>query len=108
MSRCSAALPQQARPDRGGADYNPTFILRMAKSTTPPPAAPPPASYEDALRELERLVAGMEGGQLPLDQMIDSYRRGAELLAFCRGRLEAVEAQVKVLEDGQLKPWSGS
>jgi exodeoxyribonuclease VII small subunit len=80
----------------------------MAKSTTPPLAAAPPASYEDALRELERLVAGMEGGQLPLDQMIDSYRRGAELLAFCRGRLEAVEAQVKVLEDGQLKPWSGS
>ena len=68
-------------------------------------AANEPASYEDALRELERLVAGMEGGQLPLDQMIDSYRRGAELLAFCRSRLEAVETQVKVLEEGQLKPW---
>ncbi len=77
----------------------------MAKSTTSAPAAATPASYEDALRELERLVAGMEGGQLPLDQMLDSYRRGAELLAFCRGKLEAVEAQVKVLEDGQLKPW---
>ncbi len=77
----------------------------MAKSTTPPAPANTPASYEDALRELERLVAGMEGGQLPLDQMIDSYRRGAELLAFCRGKLEAVEAQVKLLEEGQLKPW---
>jgi len=77
----------------------------MAKSTTSPATANTPASYEDALRELERLVAGMEGGQLPLDQMIDSYRRGAELLAFCRGKLEAVEAQVKVLEEGQLKPW---
>lgn len=77
----------------------------MARSTTPAAAANTPASYEDALRELERLVAGMEGGQLPLDQMIDGYRRGAELLAFCRGKLEAVEAQVKVLEEGQLKPW---
>ena len=48
----------------------------------------------------------MEGGQLPLDQLLDSYRRGAELLDFCRARLEAVEEQVKVLEDGQLKPWS--
>jgi exodeoxyribonuclease VII small subunit len=76
----------------------------MAKSTPTPPVKEP-ASYEDALRELERLVAGMEGGQLPLDQMIDSYRRGAELLAFCRSRLEAVETQVKVLEEGQLKPW---
>ena len=77
----------------------------MAKNTSSPSTAKEPASYEDALRELEQLVAGMEGGQLPLDRMIDSYRRGAELLAFCRGKLEAVEAQVKVLEDGQLKPW---
>lgn len=77
----------------------------MAKNTPSPVPAKEPASYEDALRELEQLVASMEGGQLPLDRMIDSYRRGAELLAYCRGRLEAVEAQVKVLEDGQLKPW---
>lgn len=42
---------------------------------------------------------------MPLDNLIESYRRGAELLAFCRGRLEAVETQVKVLEEGQLRPW---
>jgi exodeoxyribonuclease VII small subunit len=66
----------------------------------------PPASYEDALAELERLVAAMEGGQLPLDQLLESYRRGAELLNFCRARLDAVEQQVKILEDGQLKPWA--
>ena len=66
----------------------------------------PPASYEDALSELDALVASMEGGQLPLDRMLESYRRGAELLRFCRSRLEAVEQQVKVLEDGQLKPWA--
>ena len=77
----------------------------MAKNIPPSDVGTPPASYEDALRELEQLVASMEGGQLPLDRMIESYRRGAELLAFCRGKLEAVEAQVKVLEDGQLKPW---
>ena len=64
-----------------------------------------PASYEAALAELERLVQAMEAGQLPLDQMLDSYKRGAELLVFCRARLEAVEQQVKILEDGQLKPW---
>lgn len=64
-----------------------------------------PASYEDALGELERLVAAMESGQMPLDRLLESYRRGAELLTFCRTRLQAVEEQVKVLEDGQLKPW---
>ena len=62
-----------------------------------------------ALRRVERrdrLVTQMEGGQLPLDQLLDGYRRGAELLAYCRGRLQAVEEQVKVLDDGQLKAWS--
>jgi exodeoxyribonuclease VII small subunit len=76
----------------------------MARS----PVAPPqdPATYEQALAELDRLVAQMEGGQLPLDQLLDGYRRGAELLNFCRSRLQAVEDQVKVLEDGQLKNWA--
>ncbi len=77
----------------------------MAKSP-PAPLAPESLSYEDALAELERLVVAMESGQLPLDRLLDSYRRGAELLGLCRARLEAVEQQVQVLEDGQLKPWS--
>ena len=64
-----------------------------------------PANYEQAVAELEALVAAMEGGQLPLEGLLQSYRRGADLLNFCRERLEAVESQVKVLEDGQLKPW---
>ena len=75
----------------------------MAKSAAPAPKDP--ASYEQALAELDRLVAQMEGGQLPLDQLLDGYRRGAELLAYCRARLQTVENQVKLLEDGQLKPW---
>ena len=64
-----------------------------------------PASYEQALAELDRLVTQMEGGQLPLDQLLDGYRRGAELLNFCRSRLQVVEEQVKLLEEGQLKTW---
>ncbi|MFN3415477.1 MAG: exodeoxyribonuclease VII small subunit [Caldimonas sp.] len=82
----------------------------MAKTPTPAPAASAAshASYEEALAELERLVAELESGQLPLDRLLQTYQRGAELLAFCRGRLEAVEAQVKVIEDGQLKPWNAA
>lgn len=78
----------------------------MAKSAAP--AHKEPANYEQALAELDRLVVQMEGGQLPLDQLLDGYRRGAELLAYCRLRLQAVEDQVKLLEDGQLKVWTGA
>ena len=69
----------------------------MARSTATPTAAP--TSYEDALAELERLVQAMEGGQMPLDRLLDSYRRGAELLQMCRQRLQAVEEQVKLLDE---------
>jgi exodeoxyribonuclease VII small subunit len=72
------------------------------------PAPQEPANYESALAELDRLVQQMEGGQLPLDKLLDGYRRGAELLAYCRAKLQAVEQQVKLLEDGQLKLWTGS
>ena len=78
----------------------------MAKPPTTVPPAAAPASYEDALGELDRLVQTMEAGQLPLDRLLESYKRGADLLSFCRTRLEAVEQQVKVLEDGRLKPWA--
>ncbi len=78
---------------------------RSPQSATPP-VTPPPATYEQALAELDRLVQQMEGGQLPLDQLLDGYKRGADLLNFCRGRLQVVEDQVKLLEDGQIKTWA--
>lgn len=65
-----------------------------------------PVSYEDALAELDRLLGAMESGALPLDSLLESYQRGAVLLEFCRSKLQAVEQQVKVLEEGQLKPWT--
>ena len=65
-----------------------------------------PASYEAGLQELEQLVAALESGQLPLDQLLGSYQRGAALLTFCRDQLSAVEQQIKVLDAGSLKAWS--
>jgi exodeoxyribonuclease VII small subunit len=77
----------------------------MAKtSSSPVPATP--VSYEAALEELETLVARLESGQLPLDQLLTGYQRGAELLKFCRSKLEAVENQIKVLEGNEIKPWN--
>jgi exodeoxyribonuclease VII small subunit len=82
----------------------------MGKAATPTeqtPTSGPPSNYEQALAELETLVAAMENAQLPLDELLQSYRRGAQLLQFCRARLQAVEQQVKLLERGELEPWSG-
>lgn len=72
------------------------------------PEEPLALSYEAALRELEQLVSHLESGQLALDQLLVSYQRGAQLLAFCSDRLTAVENQVKVLEGAELKPWAAN
>ena len=83
--------------------------MSKTRSTSPAtPAFEPPESYEAAVAELEGLVAKLDGGQLPLDQLLSQYQRGAALLGFCRDRLKSVEDQIKVLEDGELKPWAGN
>ena len=71
-------------------------------------AAEMPATYEAALSELETLVGQLESGQMPLDQLLTGYQRGAVLLAFCRDKLKAVEDQIQILDGGQLKSWSGA
>ena len=70
--------------------------------------SPKPRDYESALAELEQLVERLESGELPLDQLLGQYQRGADLLKFCRDKLAVVEEQVKILDQGVLKPWSDS
>jgi exodeoxyribonuclease VII small subunit len=85
-----------------------TSSSASAQAEIPPAEAGPaalPASYEEALRELEALLDGLESGDLPLEQLLLSYKRGSQLLTYCRGKLEAVENQIKVLEVNELKPW---
>jgi exodeoxyribonuclease VII small subunit len=72
-------------------------------SANPPPL---PATYEAAVAELEQLVGRIESGQLPLEELLAGYQRGAQLLQFCRDKLQAVENQIKVLDEGVLKPWT--
>lgn len=87
----------------------------MPKASAPPPTASMltqlqadlalPASYEDAMHELEALVRRLESGEMPLEQLLSGYQRGAALLQFCRDRLQTVEDQIKVLDEGSLKVW---
>jgi exodeoxyribonuclease VII small subunit len=85
--------------------HYPLGLWQMAK-VTKAATQELPASYELALQELEQLISSLEGGQLPLEQLLSGYQRGTALLQFCTARLEAVQDQIKVLDGGQLKPWS--
>lgn len=68
-------------------------------------AKAPPKTFESALEELERLVADLEAGKLPLADSLAAYKRGAEMLKYAQGELALVEQQVKVLEGDVLKPF---
>ena len=76
----------------------------MAKKS--PTEASPVTHFEQSLEELEQLVGRIESGQMPLDQLLAGYQRGADLLAYCRGKLEAVQNQIQVLDNGVLQPWT--
>jgi len=51
-------------------------------------------SFEDALSELEGIVRRLEGGQVKLDDAIQSYERGAQLKRHCEQKLS--EAQQRI------------
>jgi exodeoxyribonuclease VII small subunit len=69
-------------------------------------SAEQPASFEDAMAELEQLVARMEAGELPLEASVAAYKRGSELVKYCAAQLEKVDTQVKMLEGDMLKPFN--
>ena len=77
----------------------------MSQPASPDTFLPLPSSYEAALAELEQLLSRLESGAQPLDQLLAGYQRGAQLLQFCRAQLGTVEDQIKVLDEGTLKPW---
>ncbi|HEU0201443.1 MAG TPA: exodeoxyribonuclease VII small subunit [Burkholderiaceae bacterium] len=74
----------------------------MPSSATPRPVAE--LTFEQALDELDALVRRMEGGELDLEASIAAYRRGAELVRFCQGRLNAAEEEIKKLDGDVLTP----
>jgi exodeoxyribonuclease VII small subunit len=61
-------------------------------------------SFEQALAELEKIVARMEGGDLSLEQALAAHKRGLELARSCQQRLENAQQQVKILEGDVLRP----
>jgi exodeoxyribonuclease VII small subunit len=67
-----------------------------------------PRNFEEALAELENLVASMEGGQLSLEASLAAYKRGAELLQYCQSTLQNAQQQVRILEDNALQNFPGA
>lgn len=61
-------------------------------------------SFEQALAELEQIVARLESGQAPLEDSIRMYERGAVLKAHCEKSLESARLRVEKIVMGAGSP----
>lgn len=69
------------------------------------PESKSPPDFEQALAELEALVARLERGDLPLDEALKTFERGVELTRHCQGALKAAQQRVEILlkRNGQME-----
>ncbi|MFV2051464.1 exodeoxyribonuclease VII small subunit [Aliiroseovarius sp. YM-037] len=61
-------------------------------------------SFEEAMKALEEVVGQLERGDVPLEDSIALYERGAELKKRCEKKLKEAEEKVAAItlgEDGQ-------
>lgn len=54
-------------------------------------------TYKEASQELERIIRALESGEMELEESLESYTRGVELLKSLRARLADAEQKVSVL-----------
>ncbi|MBI4402547.1 MAG: exodeoxyribonuclease VII small subunit [Deltaproteobacteria bacterium] len=68
---------------------------------------PSEISFETSLKELEKIVAELEKGELALESQLKSFERGVALSRECLKKLEEIEKRVETLvqqPDGKLTP----
>jgi exodeoxyribonuclease VII small subunit len=56
-----------------------------------------PVPFEEAQRELERIVSELEGGRASLEDAVVLWERGDELYRYCLGKLDSAEGKIEEL-----------
>lgn len=64
-------------------------------------------TFEEAMQNLEEIVAKLEEGDVPLEKAIDYFQQGMKLSKLCHDKLQHVEKQMDFIlkEDGQIAPF---
>lgn len=66
-------------------------------STIKTPSQPPPEDFEATLAALEKTVAALEAGDLPLEKALEYFEEGTRLLRRCEAALKRAEQRVDIL-----------
>jgi exodeoxyribonuclease VII small subunit len=59
--------------------------------------------FEAAIERLEKVVAKLEAGQVPLDESLELFEEGVALSKFCNKKLEEVERKIEQIT-GDVAP----
>ncbi len=67
-------------------------------------------SFEDGIKRLEDIVEAMEGGELPLENLMEKFEEGTRLAKVCQDQLAKAEVRIQQIEktsadDLKLKPF---
>jgi len=63
-------------------------------------------TFEKAMQQLEKIVADLEAGDIPLDKALQKFEEGMSLSKYCADRLDETEKKVSLLvadSRGQLE-----
>ena len=60
----------------------------------------PPKTFEEAVEELEKILALIEAGELGLEDTLLKYERGNFLIQHCREVLNSAEKQIEIISKG--------
>ena len=55
-------------------------------------------TFEAALEQLESIVEALEAGDTPLEQLVEQYEKGTQLLEHCRTKLGEAELRIQKIE----------
>lgn len=57
--------------------------------------------FEKTVKELEKIVASLESGELTLDESLEQYKKGITLANECKKTLDSAKLEIEVISDGQ-------
>jgi len=65
-----------------------------------------PEQFEDALKKLEKIVEKLEHGNLPLEEAMEAFTEGVQLVKYCNQKLDEAESKVQMLLKDEQGAWA--
>ncbi|WP_245866365.1 exodeoxyribonuclease VII small subunit [Aquella oligotrophica] len=65
-------------------------------------------NFEMAIKQLEQTIDDIEAGNIDLEQALNKYKEGVNLVKFCQEKLQDIEQKIKILDQdsNQLKDFA--